>query len=1074
MHKNKASIAKISRPNISGTVARKRLFTLLDDCRKRQIVWVAGPAGSGKTTLIANYLDERRLPCLWYQVDAGDADIAGFFYYLGLAAQKAAPRFRKALPLLTPEYLRGVSIFARRYFEKLYSRLKPPYTLVFDNYQDVPAGLRFHEIMVEALTSIPDGVTVIFISRSEPGPAFARLRTLNAMSFIGGKDLKFSFEEARKLSLAGKNRLPDTVMAQLYRFTEGWAAGIVLMLEQLRTTAPSRMSIDNFTREEIFHYFAGELFEKADRETQQFLLMSACLPTMTVPVVQELTGNEASHTILAELSRNHFFTDRRLSADTVYQYHPLFREFLLFRADRVQSAEIRTELRKKAAMLLERSGQAEPAAELLCAAGAWDELARLINTWAQALISQGRTQTLEGWLSGFPEGYRQSDPWLQYWAGACRLPFNPAESQQHFEKAYELFMAINDPAGLFLSWSGVMEAILLGWGEFIQADRWIGLLDDLMQRHPQFPSPEIEARVTTSMLSALTLRQPHHRHIRMWADRARAIARKSTNLRLKSFINVYLELYYLWIGDHAGAEFVIKGVRESAAAPDASVAPDASPLAQVLGRIIEAVYQVRMGSHELCRKAVVEGLDIASKTGVVIWNSQLYSQGAINALSEGNLAEAGAYLNKMESAFVESRRIDACMFWYNSAWEALTRRDLPRARHQVEEALRFALEAGTPFHEGISRIALAQVLHEQGEDAEALPHLSLGLRIAGRMKSRILEFMCFLGQAHFALDRNEDAKALAPLAKAMTLGRKEGYTNVYWWRRDVMSGLCARALEAGLEVEYVQGLIRKRSLMPPGPASDSWPWPLRVFTLGRFELVSNGKPLTFSSGKVQQKPLALLKALIALGGRDVAEEQFADILWPDADGDLAHKSFEVTVQRLRRLIGIDDIVQLRERRLSLNPSLCWIDVGELEVLIDRVDAAWKNGDPSEDGASEAVRLGKKALGLYRGHFLPGDSWALSYRERIRSKFLRLIMRVGGHWQQRLQWQKAVEVFQKGLEVDGLAEEFYQHLMACYQQLEQRAEALAVYNRCHTLLLSSLGIPPSRKTEALYQSIKGKQ
>jgi len=55
-------------------------------------------------------------------------------------------------------------------------------------------------------------------------------------------------------------------------------------------------------------------------------------------------------------------------------------------------------------------------------------------------------------------------------------------------------------------------------------------------------------------------------------------------------------------------------------------------------------------------------------------------------------------------------------------------------------------------------------------------------------------------------------------------------------------------------------------------------------------------------------------------------------------------------------------------------------------------------------------------------------------------------------------------------VDGLAEEFYQHLMVCHQELGQRAEAVSTYNRCRTLLLSSLGIPPSRKTEDLYQSI----
>ena len=498
-----------------------------------------------------------------------------------------------------------------------------------------------------------------------------------------------------------------------------------------------------------------------------------------------------------------------MGADTVYKYHPLFREFLLFRAERVHSAEGRTELLKKAALLLERGGQAEPAAELLCSAGAWDELAQLINGRAQTLIGQGRTQTLEGWLSRFPDEYRENHPWLLFWLGACRLPFNPREAQAYFERAFELFPGSGDASGLLLSWSGVMEAILLGWGEFSQADRWIRMLDDLMQGHPEFPSPEIDARVTTSMLFALTLRQPHHREIRTWADRARSIAQKSTNIRLKSFIYVYLELYYLWIGDHAGAEFVIKGVRESAATPDAS------PLAQILARIIEAVYLVRLGSHDLCRKAVLEGLEIATKTGVVIWNSQLYSQGTLNALSEGNLTEAAGYLKKMEPAFVESRRIDACMFRYNSAWEALVRRDLSRARHQVDEALRLALEAGTPFHEAISRIGLAQVLHEQGEDEAAMQQLSQALRIAGRMKSRILEFMCFLSQAHAALDRGRDAEALPSLAKAMALGREKGYTNFYWWRHDVMSRLCSRALDAGIETGYVQDLIRKRSLRPP-------------------------------------------------------------------------------------------------------------------------------------------------------------------------------------------------------------------------------------------------------------------
>jgi hypothetical protein len=90
---------------------------------------------------------------------------------------------------------------------------------------------------------------------------------------------------------------------------------------------------------------------------------------------------------------------------------------------------------------------------------------------------------------------------------------------------------------------------------------------------------------------------------------------------------------------------------------------------------------------------------------------------------------------------------------------------------------------------------------------------------------------------------------------------------MHGWRYDVMPRLCVKALESGIEVEYVRSLIRKRNLIPDVPPLEieDWPWPLRVFTLGQFSLLKDEKPLT-SSGKVQKRPLEMLKVLIALGG----------------------------------------------------------------------------------------------------------------------------------------------------------------------------------------------------------------
>ena len=111
-------LAKISRPRTVGALQRARLFRVLDASRKHPVTWITGPAGSGKTTLVSSYLESSGVPCLWYYADEGDGDPGNLFYYLSLCARRIS-RKRTPLPLLTPEYLQGLTTFALRYFEAL-------------------------------------------------------------------------------------------------------------------------------------------------------------------------------------------------------------------------------------------------------------------------------------------------------------------------------------------------------------------------------------------------------------------------------------------------------------------------------------------------------------------------------------------------------------------------------------------------------------------------------------------------------------------------------------------------------------------------------------------------------------------------------------------------------------------------------------------------------------------------------------------------------------------------------------------------------------------------------------------
>lgn len=123
--------------------------------------------------------------------------------------------------------------------------------------------------------------------------------------------------------------------------------------------------------------------------------------------------------------------------------------------------------------------------------------------------------------------------------------------------------------------------------------------------------------------------------------------------------------------------------------------------------------------------------------------------------------------------------------------------------------------------------------------------------------------------------------------------------------------------------------------------------------------------------------------------------------------------------------------------------------------------------------TEAIELTQRAIDIYKGVFLARETWKpwkIALCERLRSKFLRGVGTLGHYWERGGQWEKAIECYQRGLEVDDVAEEFYRRLMACYHRLGRRAEALSVYDRCKRMLSATLGTEPSPETEAIRKAI----
>ena len=1057
------SLAKITLPKIAGFLPRDRLFHIIDKKKERPVIWISGPGGSGKTTLVASYLQMKKLPHIWYRMDEGDSDPATFFYYLGMAGRKFASKGHKPMPLLKPEYAQGIPVFALRFFENLFERFKNKTILVFDNYHRIPGQSRFHEILGRALAVVPEGINVIIMSRHTVPKSMMRLQANGAMSRIGWKDLRLVMEETAGIVNMRRPDIGPDAIRRLHRDADGWIAGLILMLEGVTSPDITRHS-GMLSQDEIIDYFGNQVFDRLDSRLQHFLLKTAFLPQITIKMAEKLTGLPNSAEILNLLVKNGNFTEKDNSNKPVYHYHHLMREFLLTRArSKMSPGEIKNYI-AESALLLEASGAIENAADLHMQLGHWDDLNRIILDQAPDLLSQGRHRVLETWLGALPPEILDASPWLLYWQAAClRLHKKPMEGVRLFEKAFGLFESRDEDEGTFLAWSGAVDSILFAWENFAPLISRLNWLDSRLRDKPGFPSLKVEARVAASVAGIFSCVRPSRPDIEEWMNRALGLLPEinDESLRFQALSNCFT--FFFWNGDTGNMLPLLKLAEEM------SLSPSATPLSRIMLKIMEMRSGLLLsGDYEYCLKLAEEALEVADRHGIYVRNYSIYSLAAYAALSLNNQTLVEDFLEKMDKLIPFTPRGMTNMNQYIAGLLYCLNGNPRYALTLAEKALEISLECATPIPEILIRQLIAKSLHTLEEHEAALLEITRIKKIISMTgNSPMLLYFSLLDEAQLLFDSGEEGQALEALRSAMKTGTEHHYrTIMLHWRPALLAGLCVKALENNIEVPYVLDLVRDLRLVPESPPyeTDNWPWAVRVYTLGQFKIICDGIPLEFSR-KARKKPLDLLKALLALGGRGVREEAITDILWPDSEGDAAHHSFEVNLKRLRDLLGYPEALQLRDGRLTLDNRLCWVDFYAFDLFINDIKDKKISG--------KTLHTAQKAMDIYAGHFLAYEidfPCVLSLREQLRAKFLATVRRLGTQLENSGKWQDAVECYERGLEADDLAEELYRRLMSCHIHLGRKNEALLLYRRCKKILSTVLGIAPSGKTEKLYQSI----
>jgi DNA-binding SARP family transcriptional activator len=400
-----------------------------------------------------------------------------------------------------------------------------------------------------------------------------------------------------------------------------------------------------------------------------------------------------------------------------------------------------------------------------------------------------------------------------------------------------------------------------------------------------------------------------------------------------------------------------------------------------------------------------------------------------------------------------------------AGWSALVRGTPQDAIQELQLSLELCKRIGISFPLGFAHNLLVYALSAIGDSEAASTHLDCFRVLYPEGTTVRADYIYLLAAAHLAFDDNDETRGLSLLQQALTLSKSNNYTFFFGFIPSVITDLCARALEGGIEVPAVQHFVERCGLIPGRSLAhlETWPWKVKIYTLAEFSLSVDGA-FYQPSRKAQKKPLELLKALIAFGGKDVSENVLTDSLWPEADGDTGHQNYKSSVHRLRKILGSEQALLVQGSRLSLNPNYCWVDVWAFERLIQHGTQA---GQVGKSGL-------RQAIALYRGSFLGTDCnapWALSRSERLRTQFLKCVLKLGSDYEAAKQYNSAIEIYQRGMEVDDLAEVFYQRLITCYLKKNRYSDAVDVYARCERTLFAKFGVKPSEKTMSLMKKIK---
>jgi LuxR family maltose regulon positive regulatory protein len=387
-------------------VSRPRLLRKLSPGGAERLTVVTGPAGSGKTQLVASWVLRGCTAdhVAWITMDDKEEDTARTFWtYLVEGLRRAG----LALPSLTTPVPAATPV-TRSFLVRLAAGLADSpgsVAVVLDGISALGDPQWATDLDFVARHAGP-GLRLVLVGRWDPPLPMYRYRLDGTLTEIDRGDLAFTVDETTDLLNLHGITLSPPALASLMEHTEGWAAGLRLFALALRGRDDADDVVDRITGAEatIAEYFTVEVLRTLPAEVRGFLLDTSILDAFTADLAHAVTGRPDAARILADLERENAFVRPTGERSTAYRYHRLFAELLRARLARADPGRI-VQLHRRAARWFADRGQVVEAVDHSGRANDWATAAETViaDLAIGTLLIEGQDGRLGSLLRGLPD-----------------------------------------------------------------------------------------------------------------------------------------------------------------------------------------------------------------------------------------------------------------------------------------------------------------------------------------------------------------------------------------------------------------------------------------------------------------------------------------------------------------------------------------------------------------------------------------------------------------------------------------------------------------------------------------------